>query len=122
MRWRVSSIKLLFLCTLLLALDACQQPARFQAAAAAAEGPAPSQVVPGGLSAGADLHLVVIAGLDTASRVYATRGSSPRVTFAPTARSSFRGPSIAREPGIYNHRLELWIPGSPHAAKFTQAA
>ena len=32
MRWRVSSIKLLLLCTLLLALDACQQPARFQAA------------------------------------------------------------------------------------------
>ena len=48
MRRRVSSIKLLLLCTLLLALDACQQPARFQAAAAAAEGPAPSQVVPGG--------------------------------------------------------------------------
>ena len=62
MRRRVSSIKLLLLCTLLLTLAACQQPARFQAAAAAAEGPAPSQVVPGGLSAGADLHLVVIAG------------------------------------------------------------
>jgi hypothetical protein len=48
MRWRVSSIKLLLLCTLLLTLAACQQPARFQAVAAAGEGPAPSQVVPGG--------------------------------------------------------------------------
>ena len=48
MRWRLSSIKLLLLCTLLLTLAACQQPARFQAAAAAGEGPAPSQVVPGG--------------------------------------------------------------------------
>ena len=45
---RVSSIKLLLLCTLLLTLAACQQPARFQAVAAAGEGPAPSQVVPGG--------------------------------------------------------------------------
>jgi len=31
-RRRVSSIKLLLLCTLLLTLAACQQPARFQAA------------------------------------------------------------------------------------------
>ena len=27
-----------------------------------------------------------------------------------------RGPSVAREPGIHNHRLRLWIPGSPPSA------
>ena len=28
-------------------------------------------------------------------------------------RASFRGPSVAREPGIHNHGLRLWSPGSP---------
>ena len=30
-----------------------------------------------------------------------------------TARLSFRGPNEVRAPGIHNHRLRLWIPGSP---------
>jgi hypothetical protein len=31
--------------------------------------------------------------------------------FAPVSPLSFRGPSVARGPGIHNHRLWLWIPG-----------
>ena len=30
---------------------------------------------------------------------------------------SFRGPSAAREPGIHNHRLGVWIPGSRLTAR-----
>src|SRR5713101_6348995 len=50
----------------------------------------------------------------------AEQGTTQR-TVAPTdCHSGAR--ALAREPGIHNHRPGLWIPGSPHAAKFTQAA
>ena len=39
-------------------------------------------------------------------------GALSFVAWRQISASSFRGPSAAREPGIHNHRLGLWIPGS----------
>src|SRR6266852_2890036 len=44
------------------------------------------------------------------------RSSARRVTI-PFPLLSFRGPSVAREPGIHTHRRWLWIPGSRLTAR-----